>query len=172
MIFDKNIIIVGKHSAYIDLLKEKGFFKRHLDAYINAAVVGYHYNRLGIEDNKSELYKDKRTQIHTEQLIGESVILEFIYRLIMLLDKKDEISIEDRISRAFREDSIEEINDKHLQNMAVFKSYVLGGIEVLYEKIIEKGATDQDLMKNAYEFVKEQHISFTNVNADEVLKAL
>lgn len=172
MIFDKNIIIVGKHSSYIDMLKEKGFFKRHLDAYINAAIVGFQYNRIGVEDNKSEPYKDKRTQIHTEQLIGESATLEFIYRLIMLLDKKDALPIEDRISRAFREDSIEEINTKHQENMALFKSYVLGGIEVLYEKIIEKGATDQDLMKNAYEFVKEQYLSFTSVNADDVIKNL
>lgn len=172
MIFDKNILIVGKHSAYIDLLKEKGFFKRHLDAYINAAIIGFQYNKKSIEDTKSEVYKDKRTQIHTEQLIGESTTLEFLYRLIMLLDSQKELSLEERISRAFREDSIEEINDKHKENMNLFKSYVLGGIEILYEKIIEKGATEQDLMKNAFEFMKEQNLAITDISADDVLKEL
>jgi hypothetical protein len=172
MIFDKNISIVGKHSYYLDLLKESGLFKRHLDVYINAVIVGFQYNRISQEDNKSEHFKDARTQIHTEQLVKETTTLEFIYRLIMLLDKKETISIEDRISRAFREDAIEEISDKHQENMHLFKSYVLGGLEILYEKILEKGTTDQDYMKNAYEFIKEQHLSFTSVNADDVINKL
>ena len=45
-------------------------------------------------------------------------------------------------------------------------------IEVLYEKIIEKGATEQDFMKNAYEFMKEQKLSFESENPDEVLNRL
>ncbi|WP_417897777.1 hypothetical protein ABN702_16015 [Bacillus haimaensis] len=168
MLFDRNIIITGKHSAYMDLLKDNNIFSRHLDVYINAAIVGFQYNRKSSPD-KSEAYKDKRTQIHTEQLVKESSILEFIYRLIMLLDNQKEIDLENRINRAFRDDSLYDVSEKHAENMKLYSSYVLGGIEILYEKIIEKGVTEQDLMKNAYEFIKEQNLSFTNKSADEIL---
>jgi hypothetical protein len=171
MLFDRNIIITGKHSAYMDLLKDNNFFARHLDVYINAAIVGFQYNRKSSPD-KSEAYKDKRTQIHTEQLVKESSILEFIYRLIMLLDSQKEIALEDRINRAFRDDSLSDVSEKHAENMNIFNYYVLGGIEILYEKIIEKGVTEQDFMKNAYEFIKEQNLSFTNKSADEILYEL
>ncbi|MCK6255458.1 hypothetical protein LCY76_02310 [Fictibacillus sp. KIGAM418] len=171
MLFDKNIIITGKHSAYMDLLRDKGFFSRHLDIYINSAIVGFQYNRKSLSD-KSETYKDKRTQIHTEQLVKESSILEFIYRLIMLLDNQKDSTLEDRINRAFRDDSLNDVSEKHSENTKVFISYVLGGVEVLYEKIIEKGATEQDLMKNAYEFMKEQNLSFINRSADDILNEL
>lgn len=155
----------------MDLLKEKGFFSRILDIYINAAIVGFQYNRKGVTDT-SDTYKDKKTTIFAEQLIGEKSTLEFIYRLIMLLDNKKEYALEDRINRAFRDDSLTDVTNNHDENMRTFNSYVFGGIEVLYEKIIEKGATEQDFMKNAYEFVKEQNLSFTNTCADDILDDL
>ena len=44
--------------------------------------------------------------------------------------------------------------------------------EVLYEKIIEKGVTRQDFMRNAYEFMKEQNLSFSNSKAEDLLESL
>lgn len=155
----------------MDLLKEKGFFSRILDIYINAAIIGFQYNRKG-ELDTSDTYKDKKTTIFVEQVLGEKSSLEFIYRLIMLLDNKKESTLENRITRAFRDDSLTDVTDNHNENMKVFTAYVLGGIEVLYEKIIEKGATEQDFMKNAYEFVKEQNLSFTDKCADDILEEL
>lgn len=155
----------------MDLLKEKGFFNRILDIYINAAIIGFQYNRKGTVDI-TDTYKDKKTTIFTEQITKELSILEFIYRLIMLLDNSKDTQLEDRINRAFRDDSLNDVSNKHQENMKIFNAYVHGGVEVLYEKIIEKGATEQDFMKNAYEFMKEQNLSFTNKNADDILNEL
>jgi hypothetical protein len=171
-VFDKNVIITGKHSAYMDLLKDKGFFNRILDIYVNAPIVGFQYNRKGSTDKSDASNKDKKTTIFTEQVLKEASTLEFIYRLIMLLDNQKVDPLENRINRAFRDDSLNDVDGQHSENMKLFNSYVLGGIEVLYEKIIEKGVTEQDFMKNAYEFMKEQNLSFTSRSADDYINEL
>lgn len=167
--FKNNIAIHGKHAYYMTELDKNRIFNRLLDIYVNAPVVGFFYNRKGVED-KSVPHQDLKKSIFTEQINQEEETLKFIFRLIMLLENSKEINLDERVTRAFRDDSLK--NESHKQNMKLFHSYVLGGIEVLYEKIIEKGATEQDYIKNAYEFMKEQNLAFNHKSADEILKEL
>lgn len=169
--FKKNVAIYGKHSQYVDELTNNKFFHRAIDAYINAAVVGFRYNRKSTRD-KSAAYKDAKTTIFAEQMIKESPTIEFIYRLILLLENCTNDSLEDRINRAFRDDSLEDVSDRHKENMEVFNSYILGGIEILYEKLLETGATQEDYMKNAYNFIKDQELTFNKLKADDLIDSL
>lgn len=168
--FNKDVKISGKHSYFMDELKNQGFFKRHIDIYMQAAIIGFQYNRRSLI-NKTGDYSDKTTSIFTETILGEQQNLFFIYRLIILLDNSNE-SLDERINRAFRDDSLAEVSNNHEENLKVYNSYVLGGIEILYEKIIEKGATDLDYIKNSFEFIREQHLAITSQSADDLLNDL
>ena len=75
----------------------------------------------------------------------------FAYRLIMLLDKKHEKSVEARINKAFRDYGKAEAEADEL----LFDSYVLGGVDLLYEKLLEKGHSEEDYINNLYEFLSD-----------------
>ncbi|WP_029595888.1 hypothetical protein [Exiguobacterium chiriqhucha] len=177
--FDKNIKISGMHSYYVEELKNQNFFNRYIDVYVHAPLIGFQYGRSSSPDKTSE-YANKDINIFLEQVMSEANNLEFIFRLIMLLDDSENLPIEERITRAFRDDALsygddDTLNDvgkRHENNMELFNSYVLGGIEILYEKIIVQGATELDYIKNSFDFMKEYHLSMNLKSADELLKDL
>lgn len=170
-IFDKTIILNGKHAFYADMLKERGFFNRILDVYINAPLVGLTYNRKAEKDTSQE-YKNVDKKVFMEQISKEISTLEFVYRLTLLLNQQQEIKLDERINRAFKDDAFDDISKKHEENMELFNSYVLGGIEVLYEKIIAQGGTNMDFIRNSYEFMKEQELSISNQPADKLIDTI
>ena len=87
--------------------------------------------------------------------------LNFNYKLIMLLDKENEPDPEKRIDKVFR--GIKNEADEQLYN-----SYVLGGVEVLYENLIDKSS---DYIANLYDFLETFENRYnTDVNVDDVLK--
>jgi len=58
-------------------------------------------------------------------ILNESTKLDFLYRLIILLHDKDVVELEERIKRAFRDDSSNDLSEKHLENMSIFNSYYI-----------------------------------------------
>ncbi|MBM7700985.1 hypothetical protein [Kurthia huakuii] len=168
--FDKNIIIEGKHATFLEELDNQSFFGRIIDIYMCAAVVGFRYNRRSKVD-KSGIYKNQKKSIFAEQVLKESSNLTFIYRLIMLLHEQDILSLEERTKRAFKHDSSQELNELHAENMKIFDSYVFGGIEVLYEKLAKEGITKEDYLANAYQFIIEQNIQKEPQSADDLIES-
>ena len=69
----------------------------------------------------------------------------------MLNDKKHEPDYEERINKAFKYIGTSE-GEKDLE---LFNKYVLGGVEILYERIIKKAKTSEDYILNLTEFTKE-----------------
>ena len=65
---------------------------------------------------------------------------------------KETLSVEERINRAFRYNRNEE---KRPECEKIYMSYVLGGIEVLYEKLIEPSNTLDDYVMNLYRFTSD-----------------
>ena len=168
--FNKNIKVLGKHSYYMDELKNKNFFSRHLDVYIHAALIGFQYNRKALPDKSSEYASQDRT-IFLEQILNEVNNLDFIFRLIILMENSDNLSLDERVTRAFRDDSISS-SEQHNQNLLTFNSYVLGGMEVLYEKIIVQGTTELDYIKNSIDFMKEYQIAIEAYKNEDLLNDL
>lgn len=158
--FQKNFMFRGKHATYVkDLVETAGILERNLDVLIIAPIIGL------LHDERSTLDKSNSdtTNILTEQLLQEKDLLDFIYKLIILLDTSKELTIEEKIYRAFRIDE-EASNlrkkDKQilLENRQLFESYLLGGIEYLYKELYGDGTYDRDkLMNRLYEFIKEFH---------------
>ena len=168
--YEKNIIIKGKHAeltkklvASFNSALSQGFFARNLDVYLLAPIVGKIYGRTGVVDNDS---KDNTTSIHTEQMNKEMDQLELNYRLIMLLEDKNNLDIEIRTNRAFRFDRDPE---KRKSGDEIFEGYVLGGIEILYEKLMN-GTTDIDeYIVKLYSFITDFNMHYNKVIDNEQL---
>jgi len=161
--FDKAYDITGKHAIYARFLsrdmqhKERGgvfgsygIFERYLDVYLNGAVFGLLYNRTAQKDVSTE-----HAQIPTTAFDTSRTDCIFLYRLVMLLEQTTGVSPEERIERAFKDDADESKNEKIVANMNLFHSYVLGGIEVLYEKFSDRCNTPDDYLERVHTLMKD-----------------
>lgn len=87
-------------------------------------------------------------------MINNSELLKYLLRLILILDSDYEPSEEKRMDKAF----------KHLGeddgDLALFDAYVLGGVEVFYEKLIEGASEPTEYVNRMYDFVEEFHDRF------------
>jgi hypothetical protein len=157
--FDKDYSVRGKHATYWkELCKTQAddenthfkIFERYVDAYMVAPLLGLLYGRKGHIDPSD---KDKENAgMLTEVLSKNQAKLKYIYRLIMLIDSKDTMSHEERINRAFRYDSDNQVTQ---ENMKIFNAYFLGGLEYLYETFVEKCIDTDGYLEAIYNFVEE-----------------
>lgn len=136
MLFDKEFEFVGKHAKYCRFLKEKGVFKTFREVYSISAIVGFVYGRTAAKDivkNSAETVQP--ASILASEMQGKRKVLTETYRLIMLLHEVEGYSITDYQNRTFRDDAdAEAYPDKLKDNMNLFNSYVLGGLELIYDK--------------------------------------
>ena len=172
--FDKQYRFRGSHALRVDALTnifdEKSgvkLFERNVDVYINAPIIGFLYNRRAEIDGT----KDPETNaVYNQNIMGDRVInsqddLMFNFSLIMLLDKNYESDEDKRIDKALRYVGENSADKEH------FESYVRGGIDVLYEKLIEDANTPDDYINNLYEFIDEFNDRFNkSVSKEAILK--
>ena len=129
-----------------------------------APIIGFLYGRTSeIDENNSH----ETTKIFPEQLIKEFSTLKFIYQLIMLLDSKNESSFNERLNIAFRNYGRPAAKDEQ-----VFESYVRGGIDVLFEKLIENPDNGDDYLRNLYDFCEEFHQRYNDKVSDDIILEL
>jgi len=149
--FENDYTIVGKHATYIKfLVNDTKLFDRYIDVYMNGAIFGLLFNRVGSRDNTSQ----DRARIYADAFATCRDDCVFLYRLVMLLDETAKISSDERIDRSFRCDADEKQNDKLAKNLELFNAYVLGGIEVLYEKLTDGCTTQEDYITKAYNLME------------------
>ena len=173
--FEHDYTLTGKHATYLkQLAKDKDnkdrpyIFDRYIDVYMNAAIFGLLYGRTAAKDNES---KD-RARVYADAFATERENCTFLYRLAMLIDKTISISPEERVDRAFRVDADEKSKDKLAQNMELFNSYILGGIEVLYEKFRDSLITTDDCITCAYDLMKDFIDEIEGISYEEKLSEL
>jgi hypothetical protein len=77
--------------------------------------------------------------------------LWFNYRLIVLLDERHETDFDTRVDKAFRFYGKEQA----IPDEERYEAFVHGGVEILYEKLIEPSNTEEDYLKNLYDFMGE-----------------
>ena len=172
--FDKQYRFRGKHAIRVDALtsvfdnnSKAKLFERNVDVYTNAPLVGFLYGRTAdIDDTRNP----ETNQVYTQNVMGDRVIysqeeLIFNFRLIMLLDKSYEPNEDVRIDKAFRhmgEDPADE---------ASFDSYVRGGIDVLYEKLIEGVSSPDEYVTRLYDFIEAFQEKFNDeMSNNDILK--
>ena len=172
--FDKQYRFRGIHAEKVkslvsvfDNISKAQMFNRNVDVYTNAPLVGFLYGRRAEPDAT----KNPDTgEVYNQNVMGDRVIysqeeLMFNFRLIMLLDADYEPDEDRRIDKAFRHMG----EDPHDEER--FDSYVRGGVDVLYEKLIE-GVTDtDDYVNRLYDFLDEFNERFNEeVSKESVLQ--
>lgn len=129
------MFFVGKHRDYVDKLWtqnkiQESYFKRLVDLYAIAAIVGLKTNR-----KSAEVYDEsdiKRT-VQMKQLSENYSILSTVMRMVLIMDDSRGLSFEERLESAFL---IPEDINIYRSNMELFNSYARGGIEYLYEQLV------------------------------------
>lgn len=114
------------------------------------------YGRKSNVDNNTSITPLK---INYQQLTNRSSAIDYNKELILLLNKKDSIDVNERINKAFRYiyDNKEEHQLEKTACEMEYLEYVLGGVEVLYEKIMEnnKPRDIDEYLDNIFELVSE-----------------
>lgn len=167
MLFQKEYSFRGVHAEKVNKLTSQfdsntsfKLFSRNIDVYILAPIIGFLYGRKSPQDKSGNT-----TKIFTDQLINEETIMKYNYQLIMLLDKKNESSFDERVNKAFRnygDNSKETHSDEDL-----YEQYVLGGVELLYDKLIEGATKPEDYINNLYDFIEEFNERYNEAVSDK-----
>ena len=140
---------------------------RNVDVYTNAPLIGFLYGRMADPDDTKN---PENGQVYNQNVMGDRVIysqeeLMFNFRLIMLLDQNYEPDSKKRIDKAFRH------MGEDPADMERFDAYVRGGVDVLYEKLIEGANNPGDFVMNLYSFIGEFDERFnSSVSSDDILK--
>lgn len=134
--FRKSVIITGKHSRLVDDMWVQGqiqesYFKRLVDLYTIAAVIGLRTQK-SVPEDKTE---DGKRTVQVDQLTTNYEELDTIMQMILLLDETSHLSDEEKINRAFKGPRTKEEFDA---NVDLFNSYVRGGIEVLHTCLVQR----------------------------------
>lgn len=162
--FDKEYSFRGIHAKRVNQLTAKfndssKLFDRNFDVYLVAPIIGFLYGR----KSGLDVSTDETTKIFPDMLIRNNEDLMFNYRLIMLLDKAYEPDLDKRIDKAFRLFGKAESKPDE----EIYESYVRGGVDVLYEKLIQNANNPDDYLANLYDFLEEFDERY-NVNADGI----
>ncbi len=174
--FQKEYRFRGKHAVYVNNLtsvfeatENTKIFDRNIDVYLNAPIIGFLYHR------QAELDTTKNAQtkeVYSQHIMRDTLWdckdeLVFNFQLIMLLDTEHEPDPQQRIAKAFN------IENPDAQDEELFNRYVLGGVEVLYEQIIQKASSTDDYVGNLIDFISNLHETFNStVNIMEILQQL
>lgn len=129
------MFFVGKHRDYVDQLWRQGkiqesFFRRLVDLYAIAAIVGLKAKRRSPEERDESGIK--RT-VQMKQLNENYQTLLPIMRMILIMDDSRNMTLDEKLESAF---VIPEDEATYKENMELFNSYARGGIEYLYEKLV------------------------------------
>lgn len=164
--FEKYYELNGKHATYTKHLRDTAkIFLRIIDVYMVAAIIGFLHGRKAEKDTGS----NDTAKMFTDIFIAEQDKCILIYRLIMLLDTTTGLTADQRVDRAFRDDTNEEAVK---QNMLLFNAYVLGGIEVLYENFSTNCTTSDDYINALYKYVNDFKNEIDGTSFDDLLKML
>lgn len=171
--FDKQYRFRGRHALRVDELtavfdpeSKAKLFDRNVDVYANAPLVGFLYGRMADPD---DLKNPETNQVYNQNVMGDRVIysqeeLTFNFRMIMLLDKAYEPDEEKRINKAFRHIG------EDPQDMERFDAYVRGGVDVLYEKLIEGVTEPDEYVRRLFDFVDEFQDKFNDeISKEDIL---
>lgn len=158
---------VGKHKDYVDKLWTQGkikesYFKRLVDLYAIAAIVGLKAKRRSPEEKDDSGIK--RT-VQMKQLNENYQTLITIMRLVLIMDDSRNMTFEEKLESAF---AIPEDEATYKANMELFNSYARGGVEYLYEKLVLR-VPDVDEDYTDYRLANIVALISNPIEADEIL---
>jgi len=181
--FDDDFRIYGKHANYLkDLCELAGnvpdreahnnykIFTAYVDAYILCPIIGYQYSRKAEMDSPAT----GEVGILASTIIKRQKQLKYIYQVLMIVDEDSEPDVDKRIYRAFNfSEKTEEDRSMIAQNMKIYNSYFLGGVEVLHEEFVEQCTDTDSYLRRMYQYVtnfeQEQDLDALKAGIDKIL---
>lgn len=162
--FDSDYEIYGNHATQLKyLVNDVKAFDRYIDVYLAAAAVGVLYDRRSQRTSSTD-----RARIYADAFNTDRLKCNELFRTVILSEESKDWSTEDRLNICFRyrdkmdEKAIpptttEEVQMMH-EAMDLFNSYVLGGIEILYDSFSTSTSIGQDeAVDYAYKTIFDQH---------------
>lgn len=136
--FKKEFEFRGRHARMADEMVflndyEHTYFKRLVDLYVIAAVVGFRIDRKAEADYSP--YESK--SVFPEQMLKAKEDLDFIMLIIIMLERAGKMPAEECVKKAFRG---VETKEEFEYCQKLFNDYVRGGVEELYERLIVRKA--------------------------------
>lgn len=161
--FENDYAIHGIHATYIKyLVNDAKVFKRYIDVYMSAAAIGCLYDKRSTENSSTD-----RARIYADAFNTEREKCIELFRTIILADASKPWSVEERINICFKyrdenlNNAVPIITDEEIvimkEAMDLFNSYVLGGIELLYDTFYSATINLDDAIDYAYKTVFDQH---------------
>lgn len=150
-LFMDDYLFVGSHeekarklTSEIDNASGAKVFSTAIELYMAAAIIGCYYN------NRSPREKgDKTYRIMQSQFSNHYYNLVYIYKLVMLSEKDIALEPIDKINNAFR-------YYEKTENMKRFEEYMLGGIDILYDKIfVSTNSSYDDFLNSVNSLISE-----------------
>ena len=172
--FDKDYNFKGIHANIVTQLTSEidsetrfKLFDRNIDVFILAPIIGFLYGRIAEKDETGQVTIDNVKKINFDQINREIYTLNYNYKLIMLLHDKENVSLDERINRAFKYPN----KTKEKQECyKIFEKYMLGGIEVLKEKLLDNATLIDDYINNIYCFLGDYNDRYNNIiSENEIL---
>lgn len=156
--FKKEYFFYGSHALKVKKLKSPFGEEVTINAEIllNAMIVGFLYNRKAPLDKSI----DENTKVQGDKIFTMDQEMKFIFRIIMLLDEEYEPDKEKRIDKAFRYLGEDE-ND-----IKLVESYIRGGVDVLYEQLLENTQDKMGYVANLIDFVERVNTQFNSKIAE------
>ena len=160
----KHANIVTNLTTELDGNTKFKFFERNIDVLILAPLVGFLYGHTAERDDSGAT--DNIKKINFDQMNREAITLNFNYELIMILNEKEKIPIEERLNLAFR-------NYKNPEEKAkadkLFESFLLGGIEILEEKLLSDANSVDDYIVNIYNIITDYNDRYSKTISENDL---
>jgi len=162
--FEGDYTIYGKHATYIKyLVNDAKAFKRYIDVCMAGAALGALYERQAEQSGSTD-----RARIYSDAFNTEYTKCNELFRTVILSDTTKSWSPEERTNICFRyrdkmdETAVPPIPQEEVDIMrealALFNSYVLGGIEILYDSFSSSATIGIDeTVDYAYKTIFDQH---------------
>lgn len=199
--FSKPVRFRGRHAAYAQFLStERGskreggvnIFRRIMDCYMVSILVGLKHNRTAEIDDSVILVKDifgenvenanskiTSSDINAETIHASQIKLNYIYKIVMLTEKKRGLSDDEKIANAFKYDNNAEKVEKNLELM---NSYARGGLEILYQMFDEThGETEiinrqlelfDSMIENQNEEIEHREDMFFSIEDEDCISGI
>lgn len=140
--FKSDYKFFGKHARMVGELwylndYEHTYFKRLVDIIPLAVVIGFRMNRKAPADYAP-------IESHTvflQQMLNIKDELDFILQMMIMLEHAQNMTQEQAVKLAFRGAQTKEEFEEYRE---MFDSYVRGGIEELYERLVIRKADSDD----------------------------
>jgi len=117
---------------------------RTVDLLMLAPIVGFLYQRRPAVDKQN----DKERKIFVGQLVNNKPDIMYVFSTIMLLDDEYEPDVQKRVEKAFAGQNTKEDEER-------FISYVRGGVDIIYDKIMGGDALPKDYLTRFFDLLDD-----------------